>query len=500
VKRDGSDIAGGDGRPDFGGRAVTVMGLGLFGGGTTVARFLARHGARVTATDLRNETELAPALLELDGLGVRFVLGRHEEADFTHTSLVVANPAVPPDSPYLRAARRAGVPITSETALFLELCPARIAAVTGTQGKSSTCNTLHQLLCASGIESHLGGNIGRSLLDSTAAMKERDVVVLELSSYQLEALPRELRGRVGPPRVEVVCVVNVLADHLERHGSIEAYAAAKARILELSGATGGRAVLPAEDERIAGWDVRGSTRVDVFTTRASDRGLNLREGRFRMHRTALGRVSDLRIPGDFQRDNTLMALGMAHVLGADPDRLAAALPRVTALPHRLEDLGLFRGIRVWDNGVSTTPDSTVSVLGSLGTGVTLLAGGKAKNLPLGELVSQSRAHVRRVVTFGSASAFLAGAFRAAGFEVHETPTVESAVAAAFEHMRAGEELLFSPACASFDQYLNFRERALAFRRALPIHEPAGASSDEPSLDDLGSASYSSKDGPRARLP
>jgi UDP-N-acetylmuramoylalanine--D-glutamate ligase len=489
-----------DGRPDFGGREVTVMGLGLFGGGTTVARFLARHGARVTATDLRNETELAPALAELSGLDVRFVLGRHEEEDFTRASLVVANPAVAPDSPFLRAARAAGVPITSETALFLELCPARIAAVTGTQGKSSTCNTLHQLLVASGIRSHLGGNIGRSLLDSALAMDARDVVVLELSSYQLEALPARLRGRDGPPRVEVACVVNVLADHLERHGSIENYAAAKRRILELSDATAGRAVLSAEDARIAGWSTNGSVRVDVFPTRASDRGLNVRDGRFRMHRTVLGRVADLAIPGGFQRDNTLMALGMAHVLGAAPERLADALPHVTALPHRLEDLGLCRGVRVWDNGVSTTPDSTISVLGSLGSRVTLLAGGKAKNLPLDELVARSRAHVRRVVTFGSASALLAGAFRTGGFEVHESTTIERAVETAFAHMEAGEELLFSPACASFDQYLNFRERALAFRRALPSHGPAEHSREEPALDDLGWAGYISKDGLRARLP
>lgn len=457
---------GRDGRPDFDGLDVTVMGLGLFGGGTTVARFLARHGARVTATDLRTAAELAPALAELEGSGVRLVLGRHETADFTGAALVVANPAVAPDSPYLRVARAAGVPITSETALFLELCPARIAAVTGTQGKSSTCNTLAQLLAASGIECHLGGNIGRSLLEAAEAMKPSDVVVLEMSSYQLEALPRALCGRDGPPRVEVTCVVNVLADHLERHGSIDAYAAAKRRILELSCAAGGRAVLPADDARIATWTEAGERRVDVFTARASDRGLNLRDGRFRLHREGLGALADLRLPGAFQRDNTLMALGMARILGAEADRLAAALPSVTALPHRLEDLGFVRGVRVWDNGVSTTPDSTISVLASLGRAVTLLAGGKAKNLPLDELVAASRGRVRRVVAFGSAAGFLAGAYRGGGIEAHETTTVEDAIRTAFELVGPGEELLFSPACASFDQYANFKDRAMAFRRAL----------------------------------
>jgi UDP-N-acetylmuramoylalanine--D-glutamate ligase len=465
---------GRDGRPDFDGLDVTVMGLGSFGGGTTVARFLARHGARVTATDLRTEAELAPALAELErnveghlrGNAVRLVLGRHETQDFTRAALVVANPAVSPDSSFLRAARAAGVPITSETALFLELCPARIAAVTGTQGKSSTCNTLAQLLTASGIECHLGGNIGRSLLESASAMRPSDVVVLEMSSYQLEALPRALAGRDGPPRVEVTCVVNVLADHLERHGSIEAYAAAKRRILELSCAAGGRAVLPAEDARIAAWTEAGERRVDVYTSRVSDRGLNVRDGRFRLHREALGTVADVKLSGTFQRDNTLMALGMARLMGAEPERLAAALPSVTALPHRLEDLGLVRGVRVWDNGVSTTPDSTIAALASLGGALTLLVGGKAKNLPLDELVSASRGPVRRVVAFGSAAGLLAGAFRSGGIEAHETRTVEDALETAFGLVQPGEELLFSPACASFDQYANFKERAMAFRRAL----------------------------------
>ena len=178
------------GQPDFDGRAVTVMGLGLFGGGTTVARFLARHGARVTATDLRTANELAPALKELEGLDIRFVLGEHRTEDFTNAALVVANPAVSPSSTFLAAASAARVPITSEMALFLELCPARIAAITGTQGKSSTSNTLAQLLNASGVTCHLGGNIGRSLLESAELMHENDVVVLEMSRTSSRCCPR----------------------------------------------------------------------------------------------------------------------------------------------------------------------------------------------------------------------------------------------------------------------------------------------------------------------
>ena len=443
------------------------MGLGLFGGGAAVARFLERRGARVTVTDLRSATELAPALAELEGLPIRFVLGEHREEDFTRSELVIANPAVAPSNPFLLAARARNVPISSEIALFLEACPARIAAVTGTQGKSSTCNTLWQLLTAAEMPAHLGGNIGRSLVEEAEHMQSADLVVLEISSYQLESLPQSLRGPDGPPRVEAVCVVNVLADHLERHGSIEAYAAAKQRILELALASGGTAVLSAEDPRLASWRPEGLARLDVYPTRFSERGLNFADGAFRRDRRVLGRIDDLALEALFQRENTLMALGLAELLGAAPAALAHALPWIRALPHRLEDLGLFAGHRVWDNGVSTTPDSTISALESLAPGCTLLLGGKAKNLSLDALVASMHSRVRRAVVFGAALESFAARLASAGIETHGAARLEDAVGLAFEHMRAGEELLFSPACASFDAYLNFRERALAFRRALP---------------------------------
>jgi UDP-N-acetylmuramoylalanine--D-glutamate ligase len=143
------------------------------------------------------------------------------------------------------------------------------------------------------------------------------------------------------------------------------------------------------------------------------------------------------------------------------------VPELRGLPHRLEDLGLFEGHRVIDNGVSTTPDSTLSAVLSMRPGFTLLAGGKAKRLPLDELVSGCKGRVRRVILFGSAAESFAPAFRAAGLATWQAPTVREAVQLAFEKMLAGEELLFSPACASFDAYLNFRERALDFRGALP---------------------------------
>jgi UDP-N-acetylmuramoylalanine--D-glutamate ligase len=451
----------------FRGRRVTVMGLGAFGGGLEVTRWLVGLGARVTVTDLRKPELLGEGLAALAGAPVELVLGEHRERDFTEAELVVVNPAVAPANPFVAAARRAGVALTSEIQLFLEATPARVVLVTGTQGKSSTCNAAASLLEHAGVRAHLGGNIGRSLLPALGDMRPGDVAVVEISSYQLEALP----ARVGfADKVAAVCVTNVLADHLERHGSIEAYEAAKRRILELV-APGATAVLSGEDPRVARWSAPAGVReVRVHATQAREHALHLRDGAFRLGAEMLGRVRDLRLPGAYQRENVLAALGLARALGAEPERLQAAVGRLTGLEHREQDLGRFGGRRVWDNGVSTTPDSTVAVLRSLDRPLVLVCGGQQKRLPLDELVAEARRRDVRVVAFGASGAELARAFEAGGVAARAEPTVAAAARAAFEVARAGDEVLFSPACASFDAYRNFRDRALAFRAALPPRE------------------------------
>jgi len=444
----------------FAGRRVTVMGLGLQGGGVEVVRFLAARGAQVTVTDKRPAEKLRESLDAIAGLGVQTVLGLHREEDFTTAEVVVANPAVAPNHPLLVAARAAGVLVTSEMALFLAACPARVVLITGTQGKSSTTHATARLLEESGFRVHLGGNIGRALISALDDMRPDDVAVVEISSYQLEALPEGF----GPcERVAAVACVNVLSDHLERHGTIAGYDAAKRRILDLAPASA-TVVLSADDPRVGLWQVaRGN--VQRFSTAPQARTpLRLEDGEFRLGSETLGRVADLRLPGEFQRGNMLAALGLARALGAAPHSLARAVGAVRGLEHRLQDLGEFDGHCVWDNGISTTPDSTVSALQSLERPLVLLCGGQAKqDLPLDALAALARERARAVVTFGGSSELLAAAFRAAGVPVSATPTLREGVARAWSELRPGETLLFSPACASFDEFLNFRDRALRFR-------------------------------------
>jgi UDP-N-acetylmuramoylalanine--D-glutamate ligase len=448
--------------------SATVVGLGLFGGGVGVARWLARQGSRVTVTDLRDESVLAAALAQLAGLGVRFVLGRHEEADFVRTDLVVANPAVPPNSSYLAAARRAGVRVGSEVELFLERAHGRLVAITGTQGKSSSASFLAQLLeraCdPGGGRTHLGGNIGGSLLEELDSIAAGDRVVIELSSYQLEALPAVPRARL-----ELAAITNVLADHLERHGTLEAYKRAKLRLLELV-RPDGLVLLPPD---LAATVNAPGKRVVVVGAGTPRKGLVLHEGAFLLDGECLGRVADLPFAEEFQHRNALLALGAARLLGARAEALAAALPHLRGLPHRLEDLGLRGGRRVIDNGVSTTPDSTLSALAAVSSPCTLLIDGRAKRgLSFEELGREIARRGDAAVVFGADRESVAGALVSTGARVLRASDLKRAVAAAFESEPRDATLLFSPACASFDAYANFRARALAFRAHLPAGDPA----------------------------
>jgi UDP-N-acetylmuramoylalanine--D-glutamate ligase len=450
----------------FQGARVTVMGFGLFGGGASTARWLMEAGAQVTITDLRTAEELAPALetWEADppnGTAPVWVLGEHREENFTAADWVVANPAVAPDHELLVTARAAGAGVTSEMELFLEFCRAQLVLITGTQGKSSTAHILAGLLERTGHSVVLGGNIGHSLLAGVNELDERTIAVVEISSYQLEALSEEAGGR---GRAELVAITNVLADHLERHGSVAAYERAKARVLEQLG-SGGVAFLPLGLVERTRFRMRTDGYVRTHSRTAGD--CRVVEGRFRADHLDLGAVSDLALPGEFQVDNAILALGMASELGCGAKALAAALGQIQGLDHRMESLGQVNGIHVIDNGVSTTPDSTLAALKSVSGHCTLLLGGQAKlGLGWNELACQIKTRGARVVAFGASAAKVHWAMLQAGAEAWVESDLQQATQHALAQTRSPGTLLFSPACSSFDAFLNFRERAMAFRSYL----------------------------------
>jgi len=450
---------------------VTVMGLGLFGGGVGVTRFLVSCGARVTVTDLREPRLLAKSLERLEGLPLRFVLGKHCAADFVDTDLVVANPGVPPDSPFLNAARDAGVAVDSEINLTFRFLPTpRIVGITGSNGKTTTSHLTHRMTEACGCRAWLGGNMGGSLLPRLGEIGSDDVVVLELSSFQLETLGA---AGLGPG---VAVLTNITPNHLDRHKTFENYINAKAQIFNKAVA----AVVNADDpytDRVVS-TVNGLRRKFFSSSRTIDEGFFLDETgiveavggkrRFLVERGAIT------LPGVFNVENIMAAAGAVSLV-LDTERLPEAAIRAGAafggVAHRLETVCVARGVRYINDSIATTPESTIAALGTLDGEIALIAGGYDKQIPFDDLAAVVRRKVGVLYLVGETAGKLEQAVRkVASGGTHprliRVSGVAEAVRIAASQATEGSTVLLSPACASYDQFINFEERGASFKQAV----------------------------------
>ena len=444
---------------DLGGRRVTVMGLGRFGGGVGVARFLADQGADVTVTDLDTPENLADSMAEL-GNEVVYHLGGHRAEDFTDTDLVVVNPAVQPGNEFVRLARESGVPVTTEINLFFERCPARIIGVTGSVGKTTTVSMIGAALGSEGV--WVGGNIGRSLLGKLGRMGAGDLVVLELSSAQLERLGPT--GRAPP----VTVVTNISPNHIDWHGSMESYVAAKRHIVT-NQRVGDVAVLNADDPVLREWAADCPARVIPFSTGGElDEGVFLRDralvARSGGAETEVLRTDAMTLPGAHNVANAAAAVAACAAVGAG---LALAGDRLAAFEgaeHRLEFVREVGGVRYYNDSKATTPESSIAALRAFREPTVLILGGRDKGVEYDELAAEA-ARCRAVVLVGEM------AERLDALLAERAPDVERVRAASFEDVarlaasaaQPGDMVLLSPACTSYDLFKNFEERGRAFK-------------------------------------
>ncbi len=449
--------------PQFAGMRVTVMGLGAFGGGVGVTRFLATKGARVTVTDLKDEGALASSLAQLDGLPITLHLGGHRESDFTEADMVVVNPAVPDSSPFLQAARRAGVPLETEINLFLKLCRATVVGITGSNGKSTVASLTAHLLEAGERRVWLGGNIGRSLLEDLDEIGGEDVVVLELSSFQLERL--EATG-LSPG---VAIVLNLTPNHLDRHGTLAAYAAAKKPILS-NQEPGDIALLNADCPVVSGWGHVGAGRKVFFTTRSPlDEGawLDGDAAVFRLDGRTLElfRLGDLSLRGEHNRGNALAAAAAAMLCGLRPEAIPGRLAIFRPLEHRLEPVRELDGVSYYNDSKATTPEAAAAALRAFEEPVVLIAGGYDKGVSFAPLAEAAAGRLRAAVVIGQTAAAVAEALGEGGCErVEFADDLAGAVVAARRLAWPGDVVLLAPACASYDMFANYEERGRLFKR------------------------------------
>jgi UDP-N-acetylmuramoylalanine--D-glutamate ligase len=443
-------------------RRVHIIGLGGIGTGREVAKALAARGAAVTVSDVKPASALAAEIRALEGSEV--VIRTDEDAyqGIEEADLVVPSPGVPLDSPPLVRARERGAIVVSdiEVAYWISSCP--IVAVTGTKGKTTTTVLIGELLRNGGVSARTGGNIGTPLVAAAEAAQPDDILVAEVSSFQLEAI-RDFR-----PRVAVM--LNVTPDHLDRHRTMDAYTEAKARIF-VNQQSEDTAVLNRDDGTV--WRMRNRTRAQVVPYSLTQRlpaGADVHEAWLRVAGDRICPVSALQLRGRHNLSNVLAALGAAHSVGADLARAEQTLSQFEGVEHRLELIDEVAGVLFVNDSQATAPQATIAALGAFGRHIVLIAGGRAKVhdfLPLGEKIAERKASL---VLIGEAADEIAAAASAAGADdIARASDLGDAVRQAVGRARPGDVVLLSPACASFDMFGDMAERGEAFREAVRQH-------------------------------
>lgn len=464
---------------DYRNQRILVMGLGSFGGGTGVVRFLASRGAEITVTDTRSSDKLAEAMSDLADLpDLKYRLGHHDPQDFLAADLIVVNPAVKPDHPMLELARRSGVPLTSEMNLFWQWNPAPIVAVTGSNGKSTTTAMIHSILKHTGRRAWLGGNIGISLLPQVDQICPNDVVVLELSSFQLTDLDRL---QVSPM---ISVITNFAPNHLDWHPSLDHYRWAKQTMLRWQGLTDS-AILNGDDPDVRNWPSQ-SRRLHVGLEAAPTEGLTVDDQgqavlRLDGHETRFPLSKWLRLPGRHNQANALAAIGAAWQFGADAESIQQGIEQYQPLPHRLQWIAEIEGRSFYNDSLATTPESAIVGVQAFDSPVIVLAGGYDKHVDLSEMARIIAEQAKAVALMGQTAETLRSLIQRHGSATCRlSPTLQSFRQAfdwAVSQSVPGDTILLSPGCASYDWFRNFADRGRQFVEFVEVLQKTRKKSD-----------------------
>ena len=461
-------------RDSLAGKKVVIFGFGR--GGRALARWLPSVGAEVAVTDSRSAKELD--LRRRDFPGVRFHLGGHREDVLIGARCICVSGGVPLDNPVLQLAQDRGLPLTNDVQLFLERCPAPVIGITGSAGKTTTTSLVASIVERAGYTVWLGGNIGNPLIEDLPKITANDIVVLELSSFQLELMT------VSP---QVAAVLNITPNHLDRHGSFERYASAKANILRYQ---------RKNDVAVLGWDDAGSRALERIVEGellAFSRYELAPDGAFMLGERLLvaGSASydasphvvcereEIPLRGDHNALNVLAACAISGSLGLAIDRpgimpeaMREAIRAFTAVKHRLETVRALNGVTWVNDSIATAPERTLAALASYDEPLVLILGGADKDLPWEEAIQFALRKARHIIVFGEDGdkqvatkvMTLLSKTRFGDGQVSRATTLADAVARAAELAQAGDVVLLSPGGTSYDAYADFAERGEHFRQ------------------------------------
>ena len=442
----------------------TVAVVGLARSGVAAARLIRRLGGRVLASDSGAREALSPESIQLEALGCALFAGGHPEAAFAGAELVVVSPGVPLELPALESARARGVPIIGELELGWRVMEADLIAITGTNGKTTTTTLTGDLAAGTMRPVLVGGNIGTPLCAQALDFPADGLVVAEASSFQLDTTER-LR-----PRVAVV--LNLTPDHLDRHRTFERYVDAKAKIFANQEAVD-CAVLNADDAATAALASRTRAGVVWFSRlKALDRGVFVQEGwivaKLNGHVEEICPLFEITLRGQHNVENVLAATACALWMGLAPDAIRRRIGVFRGVSHRIERVAEERGVSYYNDSKGTNVASTIKALESFPEPIVLIAGGKGKGQDFSPLADAARGRVRQAVLIGADRAAIRAALEPAGVSCTDATSMREAVATARSLARAGDVVLLSPACASFDMFDNFEHRGEVFMAV--VHE------------------------------
>jgi UDP-N-acetylmuramoylalanine--D-glutamate ligase len=445
---------------ELNGKRVLVVGLGK--SGVASALFMKARGARVTVSDTKSGDELRNEIPVLLDHGITVETGGHGDRTFRGQDLIVVSPGVPVDAPPLVQARALGEAVIGEIELAAQFLPGPIVAITGSNGKTTTTTLTGEIVTAAGIPALVGGNIGTPAISLAERAQADTVIVLEISSFQLETIQSF--------RPKVAVVLNVTPDHLDRHRTFEVYAAAKARIFENQQGSD-FAVLNADDPTCVAMAARTRAQVFWFSRQKEvQKGAGVRDGNI-VFRDGSGQrqimqVSEIPLKGAHNLENVLAAVCAGTLLGCAPEKIREAVRDFKAVEHRLEFVATIRGVDYYNDSKATNVDATIKALESFPANIHLILGGKDKGSDYTLLDDLLRQRVKRVYTIGAAAAKIESQIVSSknrGPEVVHAENLENAIRKANAAAQPGDVVLLAPACASFDQFKSYEHRGKVFK-------------------------------------
>ena len=441
------------------GKRVLVVGLGKSGVASSL--FLQGCGAKVTVSDAKSQEQLRNEIPALLDKGIVVETGKHGERTFRDQDLIVVSPGVPNDVPQLVNARRVGTPVIGEIELAARFLQGEIVAITGSNGKTTTTTLTGEVIAAGGRRVLVGGNIGTPAITFVEQSSPETWVVLEISSFQLETIETF--------RPHIAVVLNVTPDHLDRHGSMENYIAAKKRIFENQSAED-FAVVNADDPLCMQMSQGAKGQIYTFSRRKEvERGAYVRGGNIYC-RDANGEAeimptSEITLKGAHNLENVLAAVTVGQLAGIEPVAIREAVKDFRAVEHRLEFVLSIKGVQYYNDSKATNVDATIKALESFPGGIHVILGGKDKDSDYSLLNDALRERVKKVYTIGAAAEKIESQITGVA-DVFNAGTLDNAVRRAAESAVEGDVVLLAPACASYDQFVNYEQRGKAFKEVV----------------------------------